>query len=157
MRRGCVNRMGWCQGRFSRHGYRMTLARQAILEVLSKSDAHLSIDEIYHNVHLINPSVGVATVYRTLELLNNLGIVAKFDFGDRKARYELAFESDKEKHHHHLVCTSCGKIINYTDFIDEEIELLKKTEKGLSKKYNFKINKHIIQFYGICEKCGGGD
>ncbi|HAX60950.1 MAG TPA: ferric uptake regulation protein, partial [Elusimicrobia bacterium] len=62
-------------------------------------------------------------------------------------------DSKGKKHHHHLVCTNCGRIVDYTDFIDDEIELLQLTEKGLSKKYNFKITGHLIQFYGLCDKC----
>ena len=58
-----------------------------------------------------------------------------------------------KKHHHHLICTNCNRIIDYTDFVDEEIKLLEQTEKGLLKKYNFKSTNHIIQFYGLCEKC----
>ena len=78
---------------------------------------------------------------------------SKFDFGDGRARYELAEGPKGERHHHHLVCTNCSRVIDYTDFIDEEKDLLDKAEKGLSKKHNFKINGHSIQFYGLCNKC----
>jgi Fur family ferric uptake transcriptional regulator len=91
-------------------------------------------------------------VYRTLELLVQMGIVLKFDFGDGRARYELA-EDPKTEHHHHLICMSCKRVINYSDFMDEEKEFLKQAEKGLSKKYNFEIKNHVIQFLGLCEKC----
>jgi len=77
-----------------------------------------------------------------------------------RARYELAEGPKGARHHHHLVCTGCNKVIDYTDFIDEEVDLLRQTEKGLEKKYNFKINDHVIQFYGLCDKCrkeGGKD
>jgi len=79
--------------------------------------------------------------------------VQKLDFGDKRARYELTEGLESKQHHHHLVCTVCGKVIDYSDFIDEELELLKKTEKELSKKYNMKITNHLIQFYGVCNKC----
>ena len=143
-----------CHGRFRRHGYRLTLARQAILDVLTKTKKHLSAEEIYHEVYKINPASGLSTIYRTLELLVDIGFVNKFDFGDGRSRYELDSKPGNVDHHHHLVCMICRRVINYTDFIDDELELLKKTEKGLSEKYNFKIKKHIIQFYGICDKCG---
>ncbi|MBN2483971.1 MAG: transcriptional repressor [Candidatus Omnitrophica bacterium] len=149
-----TKRAGWCQGRFKGYGYRLTLSRQAILAVLSRTGEHLSAEEIYHRVHKIHPSSGMSTVYRTLELLVQLQMVHKFDFGDGRARYELQrSKEDKEDHHHHLVCLRCQRVINYTDFIDDEVELLKRTEKGLAKKYNFKIMKHILQFYGLCEQC----
>ncbi len=149
-------RMGHWQGQFKGYGYRLTLSRQAILEVLSRTREHLSAEEIYHQVHKIHPASGIATVYRTLELLVQLQMVYKFDFGDGRARYELQRNVDnKQDHHHHLICIHCQRIINYTEFIDEEVELLKKTERGLEKKYGFKIMKHILHFYGLCQQCRG--
>jgi len=117
-----------------------------------KTKKHLSAEEVYFKAHKIFPQLGLTTVYRTLELLTVMGELNKFDFGDGRARYELIEGSDQE-HHHHLVCTECKRIINYSDFVDEELEFLKSAEKGLSKKYNFKIKNHIIQFYGLCDKC----
>jgi Fur family ferric uptake transcriptional regulator len=151
------NRMGppWWQGRFSGCGYRFTVPRKAIFEVLSRSSKHLSAEDIYMEVHKDYPHVGLTTVYRTLELLIQMGLVVKSDFGDGRARYELAEGPKGVNHHHHLVCTGCGKAVDYTDFIDDEVELLERTEKGLSKKYNFTITNHLIQFYGLCEKCRG--
>ncbi|MDD4013805.1 MAG: Fur family transcriptional regulator [Candidatus Omnitrophica bacterium] len=144
--------MGW-RGRFKGCGYRMTTGREAILDILTVSEKHLSAEDIYRKVTEKYPGVGLTSVYRTLEILSNMGIVYKFDFGDGRARYELAEGSKKPDHHHHLVCTKCKRVIDYTEFIDEEVELLKKTEKGLSKRYNFAINNHLIQFYGLCGKC----
>lgn len=143
----------WWWGRFRGRGYRITVPRQAILNVLSKTDKHLSAEDIYLAVHKVYPAIGLTTVYRTLELLVQMGLVFKFDFGDGRARYELAQGPGGIRHHHHLVCTKCGRVIDYTDFIDEEKELLRKTEEGLAKKYKFKIKNHLIQFYGICDKC----
>jgi len=149
------NGMGppWWHGRFRGCGYRMTVPREAILNVLSKTSKHLSAEDIYIVVHKTYSNVGLTTVYRTLELLVQVGLVFKFDFGDGRARYELSEGPKGERHHHHLVCTSCGRVVDYTDFIDEEVELLNQTEKGLSKKYNFDITNHLIQFYGLCEGC----
>ena len=149
------NMMGppWWHGKFRGCGYRITIPRQAILEVLSKTSEHLSAEDIYMAVHKTHPNIGLTTIYRTLELLVHMGLVFKFDFGDGRARYELSEGPKGTRHHHHLVCTKCGRVIDYTDFIDDEIELLSRTEKGLSKKFRFKINNHLIQFYGLCEKC----
>ena len=143
----------WWNKRFRGYGYRLTLPREAILEVLTKAKEHLSAEDIYIIVHENHPEVGLTTVYRTLGLLVDMGVVFKFDFGDGKLRYELAEGPEGCEHHHHLVCTSCNRVINYTDFIDEEVELLKRTEQGLSKKYSFDIKNHLIQFYGLCERC----
>ena len=143
----------WWHGRFRGCGYRVTIGREAILNVLTSADKHLSAEDIYNKVHPIYPAIGFTTIYRTLEILVNMGLVCKFDFGDGRARYELKEGSKKSMHHHHLVCTECKRVINYTDFIDDEIALLKKTEKGLADKYNFKITNHLIHFYGVCDKC----
>jgi Fur family transcriptional regulator, ferric uptake regulator len=143
----------WLQGKFKGCGYRLTAPRQAILDVLNKTKEHLCAEDIYLEVHKVHPAIGLTTVYRTLELLVQTGMVFKFDFGDGKARYELSDSPKGIGHHHHLVCTGCGRIIDYTDFIDEEIELLKKTERGLAKKYHFKITNHLIQFHGLCGQC----
>ena len=143
----------WWHGRFKCRGFRMTIARETILNVLSKTSEHLSAEDIYLAVYKIYPGIGLTTVYRTLDLLAQMELVYRFDFGDGRARYELSEGSKDVKHHHHLVCTNCGRVIDYTDFIKEETELLNQTEKGLSKKFNFKITNHLIQFYGICNKC----
>lgn len=146
------NKFEW-HGKFRGCGYRMTVGREAILEVLTNTKGHLSVEEIYLKVYEKYPSIGLTSVYRTLDLLVNMGVVLKFDFGDGRARYEIIDKDDKSSHHHHLICTRCKRIIDYTDFIDEEIELLKKTEKGLSDKYKFDIKNHVLQFYGICSEC----
>jgi Fur family ferric uptake transcriptional regulator len=131
----------------------MTVPRQAIVDVLSATSKHLSAEDVYMAVHKTYPQVGLTTVYRTLELLVQIGLVFKFDFGDGRARYELSEGPKGERHHHHLVCTDCGRVIDYTDFIDDEVELLNQTERALSKKYNFAITNHLIQFYGLCDEC----
>jgi Fur family ferric uptake transcriptional regulator len=148
---GCCS--PWWHGRFRGSGYRITVARQAILEVLNKTNEHLSAEDIYFAVHKEYPNIGLTTVYRTLELLVQLGLVFKFNFGDGRARYEL-IEGPERKQHHHLICTECGRIIDYTYFTEEELlELLKRAENELSKKYNFEITGRLVQFYGVCDKC----
>lgn len=85
--------------------------------------------------------MGLTTIYPTLDILANLGLLYKFDFGDVRARYELAQGPKGIKHHQHLICTSCNRAVDYavdyTDFIDEEIGFLQETEKGLSNKVQF--------------------
>ncbi|MBA7505031.1 Ferric uptake regulation protein [subsurface metagenome] len=128
----------WWHGKLRGWGYRMTIPRQVILDLLNRSSKHLSAEDIY--------------LYRTLDLLEQMGIIHKFDFGDGRSRYELS-QGPQWRHHHHLVCTKCGRIIDYTDFVTEEVKLLSKIEEALTKKYNFKINTHQLHFYGLCEKC----
>jgi len=143
----------WIHGRLRGCGYRLTLPREAILDVLSKTSKHMSAEDLFFSVRKNNSNIGLTTVYRTLELLVNMKLISKYDFGDGRSRYELIEGLEGKLHHHHLVCTNCGRVVDYTDFINEEVELLTKTEKGLSKKFNFKIKNHLIQFYGLCNKC----
>ncbi|TEU06404.1 MAG: transcriptional repressor [Candidatus Aminicenantes bacterium] len=138
--------------RFEGYASRLTAPREAILEFLSKSSKHMSAKEIYASLHGSYPGIGLSTVYRTLDLLARMGIVTKLAIGDGQSRYEFK-SKEKDEHHHHLICTNCGKIINYSEFLDEELGLVKKTEERLAKKYNFIIQDHNIEFLGICEKC----
>ena len=142
----------WHRGLHGR-GHRLTMPRKAILEVLSNSDDHLSAEDIYISIHGLYPAIGLTTVYRTLDLLVQMGVVFKFDFGDGRARYELMDHFSKKAHHHHLICTSCKTIIDYDDFVHEELDLIHKTENALSERHNFQISGHMMQFYGLCDEC----
>lgn len=141
------------EGQLRQKGLRLTEPRKLILDVLNDAKDHLSAEELYMQVHKIYPNVGLTTVYRTLDLLERMGIIAKFQFGDGRNRYELIQSPQKPGHHHHLVCINCKRIIDYDDFVDEEIELLRKVEQTLTEKHGFQINSHVIQFYGRCKNC----
>ena len=138
---------------FREEGLRFTEPRRVILDVLECTTDHLSAEEIYIQVHKKYPNIGLTTVYRNLDTLERMGIVTKFHFGDGCHRYELIESNKKPDHHHHLVCTGCKRIIDYDDFMDEEIDYIKKVEKALSRKHSFHITDHVIQFYGLCKKC----
>jgi len=112
----------------------------------------MSVKEIYASLYKSYPGMGLTTVYRTLELLAQMGLITKLTLGDGQSRYEFK-SGKKEEHHHHMICTKCAKIIDYTEFVDEELELVRKTEERLAKKYDFKILDHNIEFLGICKKC----
>lgn len=131
---------------------RWTAPRESILDALSRARGHLSAKDIYASLQPGSSGLGLATVYRTLELLHRLGIVQKLTLSDGQGRYQLR-SVDQQDHHHHLICTRCGLIIDYRDFVQEELELVKKTEDALAKKYNFVIQDHNIEFLGLCEKC----
>ena len=135
-----------------RHFRRWTGPREAIMQLLSQTSKHMSAKEIYATLHKFYPGIGLTTVYRTLDLLARMRLIHKFSFGDGHNRYEF-ISGEKNEHHHHLICTSCGKIINYSEFQDEELALVKKTEERLAKKYSFQIKDHNIEFLGICEGC----
>lgn len=144
------------QGRIGQVGHRMTAGRKAILGILAKSPEHLSAEDIYRKIHSTNPSVGLSTVYRTLDLLVNKNMVSKFDFGDGRARFELLEGPRGPHHHHHLVCTGCSSIVDYSDFFKEELSFHQRIERKLARKYNFKITNHLVQYYGLCDACNEG-
>jgi Fur family ferric uptake transcriptional regulator len=149
------NRAGQKQwhSRLRGKGYRLTIPRRAILSLLSKTSKHLSAEDIYVAVRRTYPAIGLTTVYRTLEVLVGMGIVSKLNFGEGRSRYELRNHELQQVQHHHLICKACNKVIDYTNFVKEEKELIEKTEKFLESKYGFKIDEHRLQFYGLCSRC----
>lgn len=140
------------QHQFRGHVSRWTVPRNAILNLLSRTSKHMSAKDIYNTLYKDYPGIGLTTVYRTLDLLAKARLINKFNVGEGQSRYE--FKSiDLKEHHHHLICKTCGQIINYSDFVDEELELIRKTERRLAQKYNFHVMDHNIEFYGICKNC----
>lgn len=131
----------------SEKDYRLTPQREAILRILIEQQAeHLSADEIYLASKQRFPEIGLATVYRTLDLFEQLGIVYKLDSGDGQARYE--FKEHGERHyHHHLICVTCGKIIEFNE------DLIQNLEQIFAERANFKITDHSLRFFGICDEC----
>lgn len=128
-------------------GYKLTAQRECILGIIIKNrDKHLTVDEIYKYVYEENKTIGIATVYRTILLFEELGVLSKLIFDDRVIRYELS--SFDEKHtHHHLICVKCNKIMEVKE------DLLEKLEKRVEEKYKFKILDHNLKILGICSKC----
>ena len=129
---------------------RWTAPRRAILDVFVNTKEHLTAEEVFMHVKKQYP-VGLATVYRNLEFLCNQGILSRYQFREGSAHYEL--NDDEREHHHHLICTECGKVIDYSEFIERELKLMKDLEKELSCKHNFEIHDHELYFYGKCDKC----
>jgi len=141
------------QKRLKAVGYKMTKGRRAIMDILIASEGHLSAKEVYFKAHSLQHTLSLASVYRTLEIFVKMGLVSKFNLKDGMARYELAEDPGGKRHHHHLICISCGIIIDYGDFSGNELDLLRQTEKRLSVKYGFTIANHTIHYYGLCNKC----
>ena len=144
--------ISWHYNKLSKYCCRLTKPRQTILDILNNTKKHLSADQIYKEASKISFGGGLSTIYRNLKLLVRIGLVWKFDAGDNKARYEIAKRPD-ESYHHHLICKKCNSIIDYSDSIGNEKDFIKKREKNLSNKYNFKIENHSIDFFGLCYKC----
>lgn len=127
--------------------YKLTPKREHILRVLLEhKDEHLSAEEVYNLVKERVPDVGLATVYRTLELFSNFDIIHSMDFGDGRKRFEFGSASEGHRHHH-LICTQCGKIIEVAE------DLLEELEDRVSKKYKFEIFDHELKIFGRCEEC----
>lgn len=128
-------------------GYKLTPQREATLTVLlEREEDHLSAEEVFLLVKEKAPEIGLATVYRTLELLSELKIVDKINFGDGVSRYDLRKEG-VEHFHHHLVCMECGSV--------EEIieDLLSDVEKIVEEEWQFQVKDHRLTFHGICKQC----
>jgi len=127
--------------------FRLTPQREAILRILlTAEENHMTAEDIYNITRIKNPEIGLATVYRTLDLFENLGIVARLDFCEGGRKYELS--TDQEKHyHHHLVCLGCADIIEFNE------DLLDDLEARVANQSNFKITDHSLQFFGYCSKC----
>jgi Fur family ferric uptake transcriptional regulator len=124
-------------------GFRRTAARQAILETLVEGGGHITADDLANQVRMANPTVGRMTVYRTLELLCNLGVIRPIYQGTGAAHYVLLEQGS----HHHLICNRCG-----TTFEFEHCDSAALVQE-LSDRYNFEIQAHLLEFYGFCERC----
>ena len=126
-------------------GVKLTEQRRIIAKVISESKAaygksdHPDVDELYSRVSKVDPKISIATVYRTVKLFEEAGILTKHDFKGGKARYEAMIES----HHDHLIDIKSGEII---EFVDEEIEEL---QKKVAKKYGYKLGDHKLELYGV--------
>jgi len=114
--------------------------------LLEREQDHLSAEDVYLLVKERSPEIGLATVYRTLELLSELKIVDKINFGDGVSRYDLRKEGAKH-FHHHLVCIECGSV--------EEIvnDLLEDVEKIVESDWGFQVQDHRLTFHGVCKQC----
>ncbi len=123
---------------------KMTPQRQTILDTLLRKGGHLSSEELYAKVKKIDKSIGQATIYRTLKLLNESGLVEPLDFADGVTRYEPSYGKE---HHDHLICEKCGANLEILD------ELIETRQEELAKQYGFTLLRHKMYLYGICSKC----
>ncbi|PKM96184.1 MAG: transcriptional repressor [Firmicutes bacterium HGW-Firmicutes-1] len=129
-------------------GFKITSQRESVLEVLkNNASQHMTAEEIYLKVKEQSPEIGLATVYRTIQLLHDLKLIDKLDLNDGFIRYEIGKWDAHKHHHHHLICEVCGKVIEAED------DLLDLIEETCSDKYQFKVTNHVVKFYGICSEC----
>lgn len=123
------------------HGYRLTKPRQELLTTLSSYP--LTVQQIHESLQKKNIRVDLASIYRSLELFVEMGIVHVIEFGEDKKRYEIV---DHDNHHHHLLCNKCGTIEDIT--INESTLLT-----HIQTKSKFKIDHHHLEFFGLCQHC----
>ncbi|MDO5689173.1 MAG: Fur family transcriptional regulator [Tissierellia bacterium] len=128
-------------------GYKITEPRKEIFYVLELAGGeHLSPEDIHQRLSFTHPEIGIATIYRTLLLFEQLEIVQKHKFDDNRARYELVSMAENH-HHHHLICSHCGVVV------EVRLDLLDDLEDKIEKNHGFRIENHDLKFYGICKKC----
>ena len=120
-------------------GMRMTDQRRVVARVLSQSQDHPDVEELYRRSAAIDPHISIATVYRTVRLFEEAGIIARHDFRDGRSRYEEATET----HHDHLIDMKSGKVI---EFVDEEIE---KLQDAIAQRLGYKLVAHRLELYGV--------
>ena len=134
-------------------GLKVTNQRIYVLQTLeSCRNKHLTEEEIYNNVKVDHPEIGLATVYRTIQILKELHLIDRINFDDGTERYEIAEileDGVKHHHHHHLICIKCGKV---SEFADDMLEAL---ESAIMLKTGFHVVDHEVKLYGYCKECGG--
>lgn len=133
-----------------KNGLKVTTQRVAILEVLQeRPDSHLTAEEIYDCVKQKYPEIGLATVYRTIQLLSELNLIDKLNLDDGFVRYELGKTSETETghHHHHLICVGCGEVVSFED------DLLEILEERIRAEKKFEVINHEVKLFGYCSEC----
>jgi Fur family ferric uptake transcriptional regulator len=125
--------------RCERKGLRMTGQRKIIAQVLENAADHPDVEELYKRTSKIDPTISIATVYRTVKLFDEAGILDKLEFGDGRARYEDA----EREHHDHLIDVNSGRVI---EFVDSDIE---KLQEKIANKLGYKLMGHKLELYGV--------
>ncbi len=126
------------------HNLKITKQRRSVLEAFLGSEDHVSAEELYKLVTEKEPKIGLATVYRTLNLLTQSGLASELDFGDGQKRYEHKF---MHSHHDHLICTECGKIVEFTH------PMIEKLQEEVAIRQGFKLTSHKLDLFGLCAEC----
>ena len=139
-----TNEIDVLENYISQNNLKITKQRRTVLKAFLECKTHISVEELYNNVLKTEPKVGLATVYRTLALLTKSGLALEMDFGDGQKRYECTHNI---VHHDHMVCTECGKIIEFNH------PLIEKFQEEVAKENGFKITSHKLDLFGYCQDC----
>ena len=124
-------------------GYKLTPQRLAVIRAITSSQDHLTPAIIYKKVHQDHPNIGLVTIYRTLEILDELELICELHGRGICRSYTIS----TPEHHHHLICSNCGIVIDSTGHDLSELE------QGLSKESGFRIDGHLLEFFGLCQAC----
>jgi len=128
--------------------HKLTIQRRTVLQVfIDNPGKHLSAEDVYAILRAKPMDIGLATVYRSLELLAQLNILQRMEFGDGCSRYEICNMNQDEHQHHHPICMKCGKVIEFFDDILDELEQV------VAEKSSFKIVDHQVKIFGYCKEC----
>ena len=133
-----------------KNGLKVTTQRIAILTVLqNRPGEHLTAEEIYDCVRRDYPEIGLATVYRTIQVLSELSLIDKLNLDDGCVRYEIGKvrSEDRTHHHHHLICLKCGAVLTF------EYDLLETLEEQIERLMDFQVVDHEVKLYGYCKVC----
>ena len=126
-----------------RHGYKLTPQRRAVIQTITHSQDYLTPATIYQKVHQDSPNIGLVTIYRTIDILAELGLICELHAGGICRSYTIS----APEHHHHLICSDCGVVIDFTGHDLSELE------QSLSKRSGFRIDSHLLEFAGLCQAC----
>src|SRR6267378_4662878 len=127
-----------------KRGLKRTAQRDLILDIFLRTEEHLSSEDLYRLVKHEDPSIGQTTVYRTLKLLSEAGLAREVRFGDGVTHYEHNY---KHEHHDHMICSECGRII---EFFSAELEAI---QEAMAAKHRFEVTQHLLRIIGVCAEC----
>ena len=125
------------------HGYKLTPQRRAVIEAIASCQDHLTPAALYEKVHQDHPKIGLVTIYRTLEILSKLELICELHAGGNCRSYTIG----TPEHHHHLICSNCGTVVDFSGHNLGELE------QKLALETGFKIEGHLLEFVGLCQNC----
>ena len=125
------------------HGYKLTPQRRAVVKIVTSTKDRLTTATIYKKLHRSHPRIGLVTIYRTLEILAEMGLICELHAGGSCRSYTIS----TPQHHHHIICSRCGTVADFTGHYLEELE------DNLSRESGFRIDSHLLEFVGLCRNC----
>ena len=126
-----------------KHGYKLTPQRRVVIGAIAASPDHLTPADLYHKLHQDHPTIGLTTIYRTLEILTRLGLICELHAGGNSHSYTIG----APEHHHHIICSGCGAVVDFPGYH------LSQLEARLSRETGFEIEGHLLEFTGRCRRC----